>query len=353
MLASVRREIILPAKALEARGISTHVISLQQWPREQVASIIAKADRVVFGKLLANLDLDSDDAYSADIRAYQHVLQAAKADTRVAFCFADDHFDNTGFAGFYRASAPISRVWIASAQVLRERLVPHAQCPVLVYPEPAESLRAPSRVPRRGMRERAAVWMARRAGVGLDPWRLRLLWFGHPTNIPSLLGTLPELNEFAADLPVSLQCVTQPGTQLEEVVTRSMDQTSKALQITTVPWSLPLMAAAFEDCDAVILPQTLEDPRKRAKSNNRMVDAINAGRFVVAHPIPSYENLGKFAWVGDSIADGLRWLLRHPDEALRRLEAGQEFIGVHHSLSALAGFWVEALELQPAAHPID
>src|SRR5437764_4168979 len=46
-LASVRREIILPARALSERGVLIHVISLPDWPSDQVRDIVIKADRVV------------------------------------------------------------------------------------------------------------------------------------------------------------------------------------------------------------------------------------------------------------------------------------------------------------------
>jgi hypothetical protein len=101
----------------------------------------------------------------------------------------------------------------------------------------------------------------------------------------------------------------------------------------------------------VLLPQLVDDPKKRAKSNNRLVDSLHAGRFVIAHPLPSYEELKEYAWVGDSISEGLRWLLRHPDEALSRLRAGQEYVAKHHSLEALADFWAKALELPEAPAP--
>jgi len=76
------------------------------------------------------------------------------------------------------------------------------------------------------------------------------------------------------------------------------------------------------------------------------VDALHAGRFTVAHPIPSYEELRDYCWVGESIVEGLDWLLRHPQEALRRVIAGQQHVATYHSPDALADFWLRALELE-------
>jgi len=75
-----------------------------------------------------------------------------------------------------------------------------------------------------------------------------------------------------------------------------------------LPWSLDYMTSAFEACDAVIIPQLAEDTRKRAKSNNRLVDALQAGRFVVAHAIPSYTELRDYCWLASqSLPDWTGW----------------------------------------------
>jgi glycosyltransferase involved in cell wall biosynthesis len=342
-LASVRREIILPARALSERGVNVHVISVPLWPADQVRSIVGKADRVVYGKLIRAAGESAASAYRADALAYRAVLAGTQDAQRNIFCFADDHFDAAGFARFYREVAPISRAWVASSAVLKERLEREASCPVLAYPEVTESAKGAPRTPRRRLRDRIAVWAARRARVGLEPWRMRLLWFGHPTNARSLLEVLGELRSLAEEIPLRLECVTAPGGPLDAL----SDSASGTLRITVTPWSLDYMPLAFEDCDAVILPQSVDDPHKRAKSNNRLVDALHAGRFVIAHPIPSYQALENYAWVGDSIAEGLRWLLRHPEEALRRLVAGQDHVAQHHSLDALADFWLRALDFCP------
>jgi hypothetical protein len=342
-LASVRREIILPARALSEHGVLVHVISLPAWPADQVRDIVNKADRVVFGKLLMTAGETALTAFATQAQAYRQVLREGQAAGRSVFCFADDHFNFPEFARFYRETAPGSRAWIASSETLKDRLQLETQSPVFAYPEVAEAALGIPRTPRRGLRERIGVWLARRSRVGLDPWRLKLLWFGHPSNVVSVLRLLPELEDFGKRTPILLECITRPGTQLDDKVAASETQ-SAGLRIISSPWSLDYMPSAFEQCDAVILPQLAEDPQKRAKSNNRLVDAIQAGRFAVAHPIPSYAELREFCWVGESIREGLHWLVRHPAEALRRLIAGQAHVARYHSPKTLADFWLRALD---------
>jgi len=341
-LASVRRELLLPAKVLADRGLRTDVISLPMWPREHLLKLLDKADRIVFGKLLPKRYEEGAQRFSAEAGAYRQLLAALPRSKWIAFCLSDDHFELPAFASFY-AEAPAS-LWVCSSEPLQAKAQSVARCPVLVYPEPAELPPGEARVPRRGLRERAGIWLARRTRVGLDPWRLRLLWFGHPSNAGSMQSVLPELRAFARDVPTALQCVTQPGSELDGEVTAPAVAATAALRVTVVPWSLGYMSDAFEDCDAVLLPQRSDDPQKRAKSNNRLIDTLQAGRFAIAQPIPSYEKLRDYAWVGESIAEGLRWLLRHPGQALQRVLAGQEFVARQHSLDALADFWLAALK---------
>jgi glycosyltransferase involved in cell wall biosynthesis len=344
-LASVRREIIIPARVLGERGIGVHVVSLPQWPADQLRSIVQKADCVVFGKLLAGVDESPDTAFRANADSFRAVIAEIPAEKRSVFCLSDDHFDASHFAGFYREVAPRSAAWMASSLVLKQRLEHETKCPVLVYPEVPEVRKGVPHVPRRRWRERLAARIARHASIGLDPWRIRVLWFGHATNVSSLLDAIDELRLLAREVPLSLECVTQPVSGMKSLASAASGASLLDLRIELGEWSLEYMDVALNECDAVILPQSLDDPRRRAKSNNRLVDALHAGRFALAHPLPAYQELEDYAWIGDSIADGVRWLLHNPGEALRRLVAGQEYVARHHSLDALADCWRRALEL--------
>lgn len=344
-LASVRHEVIIPARVLGERGIGVHVVSLPQWPGDQVRSIVQKADSIVFGKLLASADESPDTTFRGNADSFRAVLAEVPAEKRSVFCLSDDHFDASHFAQFYREVAPRSAAWMASSLVLKQRLEHETECPVLAYPEVPEVHKGAPHVPRRRWRERLAARIARRAHIGLDPWRIRLLWFGHAMNVPSLLGVIEELRLLAREVPLSLECVTQPVSGLKSLASAVSGASLLDLRIELGEWSLEYMDIALNDCDAVILPQSLDDARRRAKSNNRLVDALHAGRFAVAHPLPAYRELKDYAWVGDSIAEGVRWLLANPAEALRRLVAGQEYVARHHSLDALADCWRRALEL--------
>ncbi|MGH8726345.1 MAG: hypothetical protein ACREU1_15945, partial [Burkholderiales bacterium] len=63
------------------------------------------------------------------------------------------------------------------------------------------------------------------------------------------------------------------------------------------------------------------------------------GRFVIAHPLPAYEALAAFGWVGEDLGAGLEWFRRNPQEALERIRAGQAWVAEHCSRAAVARAW--------------
>ena len=313
-LSSVRRQIILPSQILRMAGLNVHVISLGTWPPEQIAPILEKSDRIVFGAMLSE----------ADTAAYRLALRACGTRRRVVFFLDGDA------QALHRESASLVHAWLVSSQAAKERM---AHGPAHVYRQPAESPRGAPRVPRRGARQRLALWLARRSRVGLDPWRLRLLWFGGTEASAAISAVLPQLRTLAARTPLVLECLTEGAIALSPEATPNFR--------VTIGQRLPeTIAAALQECDAVILP-----------ASGGFVDALCAGRFVVAPSREEDEAFRQFGWVGDSVVEGLCWLLAHPRHALHRLVAGQRYVAEHHSIAALARFWMRVLAFPEAPDP--
>ena len=76
---------------------------------------------------------------------------------------------------------------------------------------------------------------------------------------------------------------------------------------------------------------------------NPVVECLRAGRFAVANQLPAYQPLGSYCWLGDSIVEGLKWALNHPDEAQHRTLEGQAFVEATYSPDAVAGAWEKVL----------
>ncbi|MBV8030800.1 MAG: hypothetical protein JO035_04770 [Betaproteobacteria bacterium] len=341
-LASVRHEILIPSSALRATALDVTVCSLAQTPPEEARNAIAGARRVVFGKLLPTASESEPERFSENATAYERLLATTRCAPRSLFCFSDDHFAVHRFAAFYRGPAQGALAWVASSVALKERLESECSCPVLAYRDPAEVQCGSPVTPRRRWRDRLAVRLARAAGAPVEPWRLRAAWFGHPTNVGTVLSLIPELRQFAVRHPLVLACVTTQGTPVDDLARRS--RPDDPLRLAVVPWSPPALDRALEECEVVLLPQDFRDPARSLKSPNRLADALQAGRFAVCHPLRSYAELRQFAWVGESIIEGLQWLIAYPREVLARVKAGQAFVARYHSHAALAEFWTRAFE---------
>jgi tetratricopeptide (TPR) repeat protein len=303
-VSSVRREIIVTARALEARGVAVQVLSLRAWPREQVRAIVEKADRVIFGTMLDEHDEP----------AYRDAVQLCGSARRLVFFIGERETPQP----FYRDVAPLSHAWLASSEAARSSVERECDCKVLLAPLPMESERGAPQVPRRGLRLRAGTALAKRFGVGLDPWRLWLLWVGNASAARTLTDALAELRVFASRVPLLLHCLTDTETALAPEGTASA-----ALRVSVERNSPQAIAAALPACDAVLLPD-----------RSTFLDALNAGRCVIGGPHAQYE----------SPVAGLDWLLRHPEAALQRLREGQRDVAQNHSPAAISRFWMRALD---------
>jgi len=312
-IGALRRHLILPAEALRARGIRTHIVSLATWPHEQLRRILRDANRTVFSELFATPGESSP--FGAGAEQYLGVLDLIPDAAERSLFIVDDAAQSTGFCSeLARRGIP----QLASANCL----------------EPSEGPPGEPRVPSRSLAQRVGARLARRAGVGLEPWRLRLLWFDDVPHMPAIADCLHELYPLAVELPLSLECVLPARA----VVDASAQGASELLNIRVSPWSPAEVGEALSRCDLVLLTRADRGP-------SRLIEALNAGRFAVGPLLPAFESYAGYARLGDSLPDAIRWVISHPAGALKALEAGQAYVRAHHSEKALAEFWLRQLRL--------
>jgi glycosyltransferase involved in cell wall biosynthesis len=216
-------------------------------------------------------------------------------------------------------------------EALRQELAPYARQGIQVIEDPYESL------------QERSVRMALR-----DP--LRLCWFGvlgHSNKVAEWLEQAAEgLEGRAAELAI----VAHPmaGAAVAEIGSK-LSASHPMLTTRFVPWSPAATWQAIDDCDLVLIPQDHRDPWGRVKSHNRLVESIRGGRLAVASPIPSYLELARYAWVGEDLAEGVRWALAHPDVAVERIAAGQRHVAERFSPQRIVTQWKRLLGEPPAS----
>jgi len=163
---------------------------------------------------------------------------------------------------------------------------------------------------------------------------LNLLWFGHAVNIDTLIKWLPQLAEYATQQPVVLNIVTTLTNGISDI----QKFIPEGLQVIYTPWSEEATVESLENCDLVVIP-TLDSDIKKAKSSNRLLEAIWSGRFVVAGNLPSYALFANSAWVGDDLIEGIRWAVANPLEVITRIKFGQQQIAEHYNKEAIGQLW--------------
>jgi hypothetical protein len=296
-IASVRYRLTLPAQAIPGSKITYLGPGAN---RRTLLERFAGADAVVFGKVF-------------DAALGQAALELAAAlrgrGVRILADFSDDNFAHPAIGPTYRALATAADTVVVSTPGLAQVLSGTTPMPVQVIGDPVEGERGEPR-----------------ASLGHPP---RLVWYGHPLNLDTLGFGLPQLD--ARRLGYALTLLTVPGAGAEALGHRFR------------AWSTEAVFEELRESDAAVVPSNPEDPRKAIKSANRFTEALWAGRFVIAHPLPAYESLAAYGWVGDDLGAGLAWFIEHFEEALERIRAGQAWIAEHCTPAAIGRAWQAAI----------
>jgi hypothetical protein len=145
-------------------------------------------------------------------------------------------------------------------------------------------------------------------------WGEGLLWFGHQVNVKDLVRVMPRLTD---------------------TVTALTHDTDK---VAFTEWSQPAMDEHLRSCSMVIIPTG----RGAHKSANRMIESVRAGKFVVAEPLPAYEEFSRWMWVGD-LAEGVKWAKQNRSECLIRVRECQRWIRERFNPQRIGRLWLKVL----------
>ncbi len=173
--------------------------------------------------------------------------------------------------------------------------------------------------------------------------RVELVWFGHPANLPYLQACLDALVAFAMRRRCRLTVVTLDGVGAGEWGQAIRARLAAALEVRFIPWSLEAMQTALHECDLVLIPSDPADPLKAGASANRIAEALNAGRFPVASPLPSYLPFADAAWLGQDLVQGIEWALANRGEVLSRIRRGQAVVAEKFAADKIGRQWGDFL----------
>lgn len=151
----------------------------------------------------------------------------------------------------------------------------------------------------------------------------KFLWFGGRVNLPSLSPIIHKLPN------LTIICDLVPDILPEHV--------------TGIQWQPNLVEDMIEDFDIVVLPRN-DYPWALTKSPNRLVDALNAGKFVITDFPEVYGEFEPYCFVGD-IESGVNHYLEYGQHLEDMIQSGQEYVERNYLPRKIAKDWVEIFEL--------
>ena len=312
-MASVRYRVLYVAEHLAAQGHRVDIIQ---------AGLPADAAEIE-SPLGADVLIVSKGLFDGSVALAE---RARKIGGRLLLDLCDDHF-GTPFRDTYFSLCSLADCVVASTPMMARVIAERTGCHAEVIGDPFE---APPGEPRFQPAE-----------------RVRLLWFGHPTNFDTLFAMMPSLVEFSRERSAELHVVSTNMSNILGALAQVSRKHEPRLSTHFTAWSPDATWQALHACDAVLIP-SLPGDSKLVKSPNRIIESIRRGRFVSAFPLPSYQPFANYAWLGDNVLDGIRWAIIHPREAETRMQAGQAVVEKEFAPTRLARQW-ETLIMHYAA----
>jgi len=310
-------------------------VPLEAFLADPTLASLGAARAIVLGKI----PTDAVVRRERELRALLALLGARTLPVPVFADFSDDYAAMAAALGapflaeYQRGLAACCTLTVPCA-ALAERLGTERRGAIHVVEDPWESQRGnPPRAPR---------------GAPLE-----MCWFGNiaPKTLPPVEAALRRIAARLDGAAATLAFVAAGNRrELAEALGARLRAAHPSFALRFLEWSRETTWHALERCDLVLLPQDHASEWGRVKSHNRLVEAIRAGRFAVASPIPSYLELAEFAWTGEDLAEGVAWALAHPDEAAARVARGQAQIAGRFSPEAVAAKWAAVLGV--AARPV-
>jgi SAM-dependent methyltransferase len=323
-MASARYRMLLPGRHLQRQGhiVEFHSVGLDvnwdSYPRDSL-----NADVVIFSK---SFNRANEDAASF----------ARTNGAKVIFDVSDNHFNRPELNAHYHAMAALAdRVTVPTA-AMGKAVSEHTGILSAVVPDPVDGRRKPP----------SAMRAIKRRRFGFFPGPLeavRLLWFGHPSNMPGLIGVIPSLTALAKEYPIELDIVTSRNPLLENLLSKHVTDGGRDFLLSFSEWSPQAMENALERCDLVIIPGDPASGRESVKSHNRLAEALWAGKYVAAHPLPAYQDFIDWAWVSEDLVTGIKWALMHPDMAPSQVAQAQAYIEANFSPEHVGARWLEVI----------
>lgn len=187
--------------------------------------------------------------------------------------------------------------------------------------------------------ERVRLWRLRRF-LKRNAGALHLIWFGKCKNGYAGIEHLEPAVRMVESLHLARPATLTVISNRRKIYRRC----SSAWRIPKfyLPWSLATFGAALRLHDVAIIPVG-RNSYTVGKSINRPATALMAGLGVIADPIPAYEELSPFIYLGDW-ERGLTVYARTVPDGDDRVAAAQSYLRGRYGAWVVADRWAELIE---------
>lgn len=344
-LASNRYRVLAPREVLIGKDHTVTLLDASTWSAH--LQTIDRADVVVVGKIAPGGDAATVKQLSGHVLAQLNI--AREHGVRVVADFNDDHFDRPLVGSYWRSLARCVDLCVVGSDAMAARMQAMTSAPLRVIPDPVLSATAAPRIfAAGGWKDALQSSLFKRQSA-----RLRLLWFGNLNNWPMVLPWAESLVPLARSQPWQLDVVTQPHPSVLSDVERFNQRYGDQAVLRLTEWSDAVQNELLSSAHVVLLPSNVDDGTKSVKTANRLTDALNAGCYVVASPLPSYVPFATWCALTESPLLELRSYLRDPKAALDRVRAGQGALEALVGKLTIGSRWADALADVSAAPAVE
>jgi hypothetical protein len=316
-VASHRYRTGLPAQALRAQGHRIDITTLGEL--RNGADLLC--DVLVVGKLFFDQNAERL-SHSTGL-----FLRAAEGAAKSVADVNDNHFSTPGIADYWRRLCKAVNVCTVGSSTMGQYVSEHAAGAVVTVGDPLASPSGEPRVYRSGFFSRKP---------------LKIAWYGVGKNFPAFGDAAYAIMARPLGVPVEFHVVTAKHPKVDEVCRVFSEKFGSRGSMMFHPWSDQEQWSVVTSCDLVLIPSDPADPTRAVKSANRLTDAIHAGRYVIASPVPAYLPYTDVVTITDDIPGAIQQYVSDPGSALARLKAGQARVEQDCGADAIADQWLRA-----------
>jgi hypothetical protein len=311
--ASVRLRALVPAIELSKLGFETKVVSLHESVSKKAKPSEEEADIFIISKIFSEVALN----FAFELKA---------KGKRVIFDFCDNYFKGGEYQNIAMRSINQSNLVLTNTRGMSIECKDVKQrIKTFIIPDLIEG-------------ESKSFSPISQSGP------LHVLAFGHQLVCNHITKVLPSLAELSKIRPLRLEIVTAFNTQTItwfREITKTLPNT---LLLTMTMWNEYQMTHSFRRCDIVIIPSE-ESDFNLTKSPNRLIESVNAGKPVVAYPLPEYLCYNYCSYITKDIAEGVRSISALADRDLElHLNAAQARAFSRHSRRLIGLRWSRVLD---------